>query len=93
MSRTFFNALGRSFMRKHASRLPWPTLVQALRQKELLPDIVPRLPFLESEPEVIPVPVEVPVPVEEDEEEPAPEPRPKSKPENGMASPVEPTDR
>lgn len=97
MSRTFFNALGRSLMRKHASRIPWPALVQTLRKKELLPGMVPRLPFLEPEPEpeIIPVPIEVPVPVpvEKSEGEPAPEPRPKSKPESEKAPTVEPTDR
>jgi hypothetical protein len=89
MSRTFFNALGRSFMRKHAARVPWPSIVQTLRHKELLPDALPRLPFLEPEPEIIPVPVAVPVPAEK-EEEPAPEPRPKSKSEGEEASGTNP---
>jgi hypothetical protein len=92
VSNAFFTALGRTFLRKQAMRVPWPHLVQMLRKKELLPGAVPTLPFLEPdpepEPEVIPVPVAVPVPTEkeEPEEKLAPEQRPKPKSEGEQAS-------
>lgn len=96
MSKTFFTALGRQFMRKQASRLPWPVVLQALRKKDLLPGIVPRLPFLEPdeeptelpelesepEPEIIPVPIAIPVA----NVEPAPELPPKRKSEGETVS-------
>ncbi len=80
---TFFTALGRHFMYKQAMRVPWPQLVQTLREKHLLPDFVPAIPYVEpEEPEILPVPVAVPVPAlseKEQEEMLALEQRPKSK--------------
>lgn len=103
MSNAFFTALGRRFMRKHAMRVPWPHIVQTLRKKELLPGLVPTLPFLEPEPEappepealpepeVIPVPIAVPVPAEKEQEEIlAPEQRPKPKSEGERESTEQP---
>jgi hypothetical protein len=86
MSRTFFNALGQHFLQKHAGRVPWGLMLSKLREHEVIPEVIPRLPFVE-EPELIPIPIEpigpaIPEELLEPEakEEPAPEPRPKSKP-------------
>ena len=81
MTPPFFIALGRHLQEKHASgRLAM--LVQALRQKQLLPEAVPHIPFLEPDlPEPEPIFVPVPVPVKEKGEVNAPEPQPKLKSE------------
>lgn len=76
-------------MQKHAGRVPWALMLNKLREEDVLPAVIPRLPFIESEP--IPVPVEPIGPaipeefLEAKEEEPAPEPRPKSKPKGEKA--------
>lgn len=86
-------------MCKQAMRMPWSRLVQTLREKHLLPDFIPTLPYLEPEepeepaelvaPEIIPVPITVPIaiPSEKKQEEMlAPEQRPKPKSEGEQAS-------
>ena len=69
MSRTFFHALGRSLMRKQASRMPWPHVIQTLRQRNMLPEMFPHLPYFEpdvatsQQPEIppdAPAPPEIP---------------------------------
>ena len=91
MSRTFFNALGRHFMQKQAGRVPWVHILNKLREQDVMPAVVPHLPFIE---EPLPVPVEPIGPAipeellvaKEEAEEPAPEPRPKSKSKDGETS-------
>lgn len=98
MSRTFFRALGEHFLQKHAGRVPWPLFIQELRREHVLPEFIPRIPFIEPEMIVPPpeisevvepispaVPDEFDVPKDEPEQkkrEAAPELRPKSKPED-----------
>ena len=90
MSRTFFNALGHHFLQKHAGRVPWSLVLNKLREHDVLPGIVPRLPFVEPDPiSVLTEPIGPAIPeelLEAKEEEPAPEPRPKSKPKGEETS-------
>lgn len=95
MSRTFFTSLGHHFLQKHAGRIPWPTLLQALRQEHYLPEFMPHIPFIEPEPLppppelaqlITPIGPAIPEEFVAPKEEAAPEPRPKSKPEDGKTS-------
>lgn len=87
--KTFFTALGHHFLQKHANRLPWPMIVHALREDQLMPAFIPRIPFIEPEPlppiEMLPppAPASEPLPEKKEEEKSAPESPPKRKPEDG----------
>lgn len=84
----FFTAVGRHFQ-KRASRLPWGSVLQNLRQQHLLPEVVPHIPFIEPEPvqpigPAIPDEVLLQAVLEQNKKDvPAPELQPELKPEGG----------
>lgn len=89
--KTFFTALGHHFLQKRASRLPWPVVIQALREDQLMPAFIPRIPFIEPEPlppiEFLPPLLSAPPPIDQKKEEKsAPESPLTRKPEGGTPS-------
>jgi hypothetical protein len=75
----FFQALGHRFQKHAEGRTSM--LLRALRHEHLLPESIPRIPFLEPELEPVVVPVPVPVVAKEEGEVVAPKLQSKPKPE------------